>query len=197
MAKEPTNYPSDAADKYVLRFPDGRRVKVGYAASNGHPYRSIGAVLARDESIPLEQVSLQSIRAWLQAHPGEQQRVLFTNPSYVFFHVRDEGPLGNLSVELTPGRSLAADQRLLPPGALAYVVTEAPLPGAPGQTQPLQRFMLVQDTGGAIRGHGRADLFWGSGPEAEWIAGHQKHGGRLLLLVARKQALPKPAAGTP
>jgi len=181
----------------VLRFPDGRRVKVGYAASNGHPYRSIGALLVRDDAIPLEQVSLQSIRAWLAAHPEEQQRVLYANPSYVFFNVRDEGPLGNLRVELTPGRSLAVDQRLLPPGLLAYVVTEAPVPGEPGQTEPLHRFMLVQDTGGAIRGHGRADLFWGSGSDAEWIAGHQKQSGRLLLLVARKALLPKSTAGNP
>ncbi len=180
-----------------LRFPAGRRIKVGYAASNGHPYRSIGALLVRKEAIPLEDVSLQSIRAWLQAHPEQQQRVLYSNPSYVFFQVRDGGPLGNLRVELTPGRTLAADQRLVPAGSLAYVVTQVPVPGAPEQVRPVQRFMLVQDTGGAIRGHGRADLFWGAGPDAEWIAGHQRSNGRLLLLVARKAYLPAATAGTP
>jgi membrane-bound lytic murein transglycosylase A len=173
-------------------------VKVGYAASNGHPYRSIGAVLVRNDAMPLEAVSLQSIRAWLHEHPEQRQRVLFANPSYVFFQVRDEGPLGNLRVELTPGRSLAVDQRLIPAGGLAYVVTEAPQPGSTEQTQPVQRFMLAQDTGGAIRGHGRGDLFWGAGPDAEWIAGHQKHAGRLLLLVAKKEYLPAArTAGSP
>ena len=182
----------------MLRFPDGRAVKVGYAASNGHPYRSIGAVLVRNDAMPLEAVSLQSIRAWLHEHPEQRQRVLFANPSYVFFRVRDEGPLGNLRVELTPGRSLAVDQRLIPAGGLAYVVTEAPQPGSTEQTQPVQRFMLAQDTGGAIRGHGRGDLFWGAGPDAEWIAGHQKHAGRLLLLVAKKEYLPAArTAGSP
>jgi membrane-bound lytic murein transglycosylase A len=181
----------------VLRFPDGRRVKVGYAASNGHPYRSIGALLVRQEALPLEEVSLQSIRAWLSRNPEQRERILFANPSYVFFHIRDEGPLGNLRVELTPGRSLAADQRLLPAGSLAYVMTDAPLPDAPGATRAVRRFMLVQDTGGAIRGHGRGDLFWGAGPDAEWIAGHQKHAGRLLLLVARKEFLPASTAGSP
>ena len=180
-----------------LRFPDGRRIKVGYAASNGHPYRSIGAVLVRTEAMPLEDVSLQSIRAWLQAHPEQRQHVLNANPSYVFFQVRDEGPLGNLRVELTPGRSLAADQRLIPAGSLVYVETQVPEPGLPEQQRTVQRFMLVQDTGGAIRGHGRADLFWGAGPDAEWIAGHQRGNGRLVLLVARRQYLPPASAGRP
>jgi membrane-bound lytic murein transglycosylase A len=173
----------------TLRFPDGRRMKVGYAASNGHPYRSIGALLVRQQAMELEDVSLQSIREWLRRNPDEQQRILFANPSYVFFRVREEGPVGNLQIELTPGRSLAADQRLIPPGALAYVETEVPVPDAPDATLPVRRFMLVQDTGGAIRGHGRGDLFWGAGADAEWMAGHQKHTGRLLLLVARKEAL--------
>lgn len=179
----------------VLRFPDGRRVKVGYSASNGHPYRSIGAVLVRGEHLALEEVSLQSIRAWLRENPGQQRRVLFANPSYVFFRVREEGPLGNLRVELTPERSLAVDQRYVPAGGLVYVVTEAPLPGESEATQPVRRFMLAQDTGGAIRGHGRGDVFWGSGERAEWIAGHMKHDGRLLMLVARKEYLAPRTAG--
>ncbi|HKI98627.1 MAG TPA: MltA domain-containing protein [bacterium] len=178
----------------VLHFPDGRQVQVGYAASNGQPYRSIGALLVRNDAMPLEQVSLQSIRTWLHDHPDQQRQVLFSNPSYVFFQVRDEGPLGNLRVPLTPGRSLAADQRVIPAGGLAYVDTEVPVPGSQTEQQSVQRFMLVQDTGGAIRGSGRADLFWGAGKDAEWIAGHQRSTGRLLLLVAKKQYLPPPPA---
>lgn len=173
----------------VLRFADGRRIKVGYVASNGHPYRSIGAVMVRKDLLALEEVSLQSIRAYLALHPERARGILFANPSYVFFRIRQSGPLGSLGVPLTPGRSLAADRRLLPRGGLVYVLTQAPVPFDTKLSRDLRRFMLVQDTGGAIRGHGRGDLFWGAGPRAEWTAGHQRHPGRLLLLVAKKEYL--------
>jgi len=137
-------------------------------------------------------VSMQSIRDYLRTHPEAVDPLLYSNPSYVFFGPRDEGPLGNIRVPLTPRRSIAADRRLLPKGALAYVVVEVPVPDDPETTRTMRRFMLVQDTGGAIRGHGRADIFWGGGDEAEWIAGHQKHGGRLFLLAAKKDFLPPP-----
>jgi membrane-bound lytic murein transglycosylase A len=178
----------------AVRFPDGREVKVGYVASNGHPYRSIGAELLRRNELSREEISLQSIRRYLAEHPEEEQALLNTNPSYIFFQVQPQGPLGVLNVPLTPGRSLALDRRLFPPGVLAYVVTEVPVPFEPGVTRPFSRFMLVQDTGGAIRGQGRGDLFWGQGPDAEWIAGHEKMPGRLFLLLAKKEQL---AAGVP
>ena len=176
----------------TLRYRDGRRIKVGYAASNGHPYRSIGALLVRQGEMELEEVSLQSLRAYLAANPGRARQVLFANPSYVFFQVREDGPLGNIRVPLTPRRSLALDRHLFPKGGLAYVTTMVSVPFSPGEFRPLSRFMLVQDTGGAIRGHGRGDLFFGAGEAAEWQAGNQKHGGRLLLLVAKKEYLNRP-----
>ncbi len=172
----------------VVRFLDGSELRVNYAAGNGHPYRSIGAELVRQEVMTVEEVTMQTIRAYLNANPEAVRPLLNSNPSYTFFRLVDEGPLGNIQVPLTPGRSLALDHRLLPKGSLAYIETEATLFGD-SATQPLRRFMLVQDTGGAIRGHGRADVFWGKGMKAEWVAGHMKHPGRLVLLVAKKAYL--------
>ena len=178
----------------LVSLPDGEAIRVNYEASNGQPYRSIGAHLIRSEILSREEVSLQTIRRYLSENPDQVRPLLFSNPSYIFFRLVDEGPLGNIEVPLTPGRSLALDHRLFPKGGLAYVRTDVPVPGDPAATRPLARFMLVQDTGGAIRGHGRADLFWGRGADARWIAGHLKHGGRLFLLVARKEHLPAAAA---
>ncbi|MDH5752918.1 MAG: MltA domain-containing protein [Deltaproteobacteria bacterium] len=181
----------------AIRFPDGTEIKVGYEASNGHPYRSIGSQLIQKNIIPAEEMSLHRIRAYLAENPQSKRDLLFTNPSYVFFSIRPEGPLGHISVPLTPGRSLALDKRLFPAGSLAFVSTEVPVPFDTVKTRPFNRFMTVQDTGGAIRGHGRGDLFWGNGQEAEWIAGHLKHTGRLMLLVAKKEHLRPYLASSP
>ena len=172
-----------------IRFPGGRELRVSYDGTNGHPYRSLGAELVRRGAISDDEVSMQSIRAYLHANPRLTRELLFTNPSYIFFKPVEEGPLGNIQVPLTPGRSLALDHRLFPKGGLAYLEADIPVAGESGQTRTLRRFFLVQDTGGAISGHGRADIFWGIGREAEWIAGHLKHPGRLFLLVAKKEAL--------
>jgi membrane-bound lytic murein transglycosylase A len=113
-------------------------------------------------------------------------RVLNHNPSFVFFRVVPDGPLGSLNFKLTPGRSLALDHKLFPPAALAFIETSKPAGDASGSVTswiPFQRFVLNQDTGGAITGPGRADLFWGSDPYAELAAGHLKHPGRLYFLV--------------
>ena len=174
----------------AVQFPDGRRLRVGYVASNGHAYRSIGAELVRREVFTLEEVTMQSIREYLAREPEAVRSLLDTNPSYVFFQAREDGPLGNLNFPLTPGRSLAMDFRLFPKGGLAYLQAEQAVFGDSVATRPLQRFMVVQDTGGAIRGHGRADVFWGKGPEAEWAAGHMRYPGRVFLLVAKKEFLP-------
>ncbi|MFI5399476.1 MAG: MltA domain-containing protein [SAR324 cluster bacterium] len=301
-----------------VELPDGRTISVGYEASNGQPYRALGAEMIRRNLMTREDVSLFSLKRYLADHQNLVPGLLNSNPSYVFFHTRDDsrGPWGNLRVPLTAGRSLAADQLLLPPGALAYVMTTVPVPerlreepakpperlreepakpperlreepakpperlreepvltvapdgaaplhqisslaalGTGFPSPPLQgekanetverdaahsetqapllhtvekacagcsqggqgdeermgdepvkpsdritgfrdvdRFMLIQDTGGAIRGHGRADLFWGEGPDAEWVAGRARNPGRLFILVARKEALPPPDA---
>jgi membrane-bound lytic murein transglycosylase A len=179
----------------VIRYLDGTTVQVGYDGTNGHPYRSIGAELIRRNALTREQVTLQSIRDWIRDHPDEARALLYTNPSYIFFREAAEGPLGNIQVRLTPGRSLATDDTILPKGSLAYVEMELPGLTESAPTAAMRRFFLIQDTGGAIRGHGRADIFWGRGDQAEWNAGHLKHPGRLFLLVARKEALRAAAAG--
>ena len=183
----------------LVRFLDGTELRVNYAAANGHPYRSIGAALIRREILTREEVTMQSIREFLNANPDAVRPLLYSNPSYTFFREVERGPLGNIEVPLTPGRSLALDHRLFPKGGLAYIETETTLFGD-AVTRPLTRFMLVQDTGGAIRGHGRADVFWGKGMEAEWAAGNMKFPGRLVLLAAKKaylQQSPRAAAATP
>jgi membrane-bound lytic murein transglycosylase A len=174
----------------LIRLEDGSVLRVNYADQNGHPYRAIGKLLR--ERIAPGEMSLQALKAWLRGHPGQVREVLAYNPSYVFFRRVEEGPLGNIQVPLTAGRSLAADARLVPRGGIAWIETTLPpaaTPGAPAPV-PVRRFGVVQDTGGAITGHGRIDIFWGTGEEAERVAGPFKQDGRVFLLVARKECLP-------
>jgi len=171
-----------------LRFPDGSRLHLQYDSANGHPYRSIGKLLMETGKIPKDEMSMQRIAEYLRSHPDEVQQVLDHNPSYVFFRVRPGGPFGALDVPLTPGRSLATDRRVFPPGALGYIETRQPLigeGGTIGSWVPCRRFVLNQDTGGAIRGPGRADLYTGSGDYAEVAAGHLQHDGQLYFLILR------------
>jgi membrane-bound lytic murein transglycosylase A len=170
---------------------DGQTLVVGYDTSNGRPYRSIAQLLIEEGRISREEMSMQRIRDYLNQHPGEIQRVLNHNPSYIFFKITPDGPLGSLNVKLTPGRSVALDRRIFPASALTFVTTQKPLSDSMGKITSwvdCRRFMLNQDTGGAITGAGRADLFWGSGPYAELAAGHLKHPGKLYFLVLRPDA---------
>jgi membrane-bound lytic murein transglycosylase A len=136
-----------------------------------------------------ENLSLQTIRSFLNDHPDMKQEILNANPSYIFFRMLDnEGPLGNIGVPLTPGRSLALDDRLFPKGALVYIRCQKPVLGEDGKILkwvPFSRFILNQDTGGVIKGTGRADIFWGSDPYAELAAGHLKHRGEIYFLVQK------------
>ena len=161
---------------------NGEVINVHYHTTNGQPYRSVGKYLIDEEKISVEEMSMQKIREYLNNHPEEMDAVFNYNPSYVFFKIEPDGPLGNINVKLTPGRSIALDRYLFPPAALAFIQTEKPVVDSSGQIhqwQPFTRFALNQDTGGAIRGPGRADLFWGNGPYAEIAAGHLKHTGEL------------------
>jgi membrane-bound lytic murein transglycosylase A len=171
----------------TLRFPDGREQRVGYAGTNGRAYRAIGRLLIDEGHVPREAMSMQAIRAWLAAHPDERQRVLQHNESYVFFRLLSGPPEGSLGRPLTPGRSVATDARLFPPAALAFLETEQPERFAGGSVRwlPLARFVLNQDTGGAIRGAGRIDYFWGRGERAVFAAGLMRQPGRLHFLVPR------------
>ncbi len=172
---------------------DGRVLNVGYDTSNGRPYRSVGQLLIEEGKISREEMSMQRIRAYLNENPAEIQRVLSHNPSYIFFKVVPDGPLGSINVKLTPGRSIALDRTAFPPATLSYVETQKPMIDGQGRIVSwvaCRRFTLNQDTGGAIKGPGRADLFWGSGPDAEIAAGHLKHPGKLYFLVLRPDASP-------
>jgi membrane-bound lytic murein transglycosylase A len=185
----------------TLRFPDGREQRVGYAGANGRAYRAIGRLLIDEGRVPREAMSMQAIRAWLAANPGERQRVLQHNESFIFFRPLSGPPEGSLGRPLTPGRSIATDSRLFPPGALAFLDTERPERIADGAVRwtPLARFVLNQDTGGAIRGAGRVDFFWGRGEEAAFAAGLMRQPGRLHFLVPRPTAVAtrEPRASAP
>ncbi len=167
----------------LLRFDDGTFMRVSYAGSNGRPYRSIGKILVERGAIPLEDVSLQSLEDYLRAHPQERDSLLDQNERYIFFRPVPVGPIGSMGVPLTPGRSIAVDPKAYPLGALSFIRAERP--GVSGAQLPLARFVFPQDTGAAITGPARVDVFWGSGKAAERIAGPMRSSGELYLLLAR------------
>ncbi len=159
---------------------NGERVMVGFAEQNGHPYRSIGKLLIDRGAMTRDQMSMQNIKAWARANPDQVGQLLAENPSYVFFRELDpalETPVGALGVALTPERSIAVDPRTIPLGAPVFLSTTLPL-----SETPLQRLVVAQDTGGAIKGAVRADFFWGMGNDAGAQAGRMKQQGRMWLL---------------
>ncbi len=185
----------DPIDKFFLqiqgsgqvKLDDGALIRVGYAGQNGQPYHAIGRDLIEIGALDPDEVSLQSIRGWLEANPGDANAIMARNRSYVFFHENsdlepDDGPIGAQGVSLTAGRSLAVDPRYVPFGAPLWLDTTTPWPEGEG---PLRRLMIAQDTGGAIKGIVRGDVFWGAGERAEWIAGRMKDRGRYVLLLPR------------
>ena len=175
-----------------IYLDNGEIINVHYHGANGRPYRSIGKLLVDEGKISLEEISMQKILDYLRNHPEEIETVLNYNPSYVFFKVEKEGPLGSLEVKLTPGRSIALDSRLFPPAGLAFIETKKPLINGDGtinKWMAFSRFVLNQDTGGAIRGPSRADLFWGNGPYAEIAAGHMQEPGKLYFLILKPDIL--------
>jgi membrane-bound lytic murein transglycosylase A len=168
----------------VVRFEDGTSRVVTYAGKNGHRYAAVGAELVRRGALAREEVSMQAIKAWLLANPSEQAALLATNPSYIFFRFA-EAPTGALGVPVTPDRTIAADARVFPKGALAFVETERPVDAASAAMRPFSRFVLDQDAGGAIRTSARVDLYLGSGAYAENAAGRMRQPGRLFYLLLR------------
>lgn len=164
-----------------VRLPDGQEIAVGYADQNGHPYVSIGKRLLERTGLKPEEMTLETIREWLNAHPEEVRELLHSNPSYVFFALRDSevpGPLGSLNVPLTAGRSIAVDPRHVMLGLPVWLDTRFP-----DGEQVMRRLVLAQDTGGAIKGPLRADVFFGAGREAERLAGRMRQSGRLYVLL--------------
>ncbi len=188
-----------ATDAFFLHIQGSGRVelrgggflRVGYSSQNGHPYSAIGRQLVDRGELELEAVSMQSIRRWLQQHPDEAEAIMQTNPSYVFFReLREPGPVGSQGVVLTPKRSLAVDRSFLPLGAPIWIDTRAPSPEPDAPDRVLRRLLVAQDTGGAIRGPVRGDVFWGPGREAAEIAGRMQHEGRMWLLLPRSRSHP-------
>ncbi len=168
-----------------IRLPDGAWFRVGYAASNGWPYRSIGKLLLSQGKLRPGEASAQGIRHYLRQHPVEQNRILFQNSRYIFFRVVSAGPLGSLGVPLTPGRSIAVDPNWYPSGALGFIRATRPHLEEDGQVswQPFSRFVSLQDRGAAITGPGRADIYWGSGPQPE--AGLMSQRGELYIFLKK------------
>ncbi len=196
-------YLRDPFDAYLLHvqgsgrieLPDHSLKTIRYAASNGLEYKSIGKVLVDEKIMPLAEVNIPSIRAYLRQHPEQQQRLFHHNPRYIFFRWGDDsGPVGSSGEILTPGRSIALDGNALPVGAIGYLISRQPSVKSTATQadnkvtdwHPLTRFVFAQDSGSAIRGTGRVDLFWGMGEYARAAANHMKEPGKLFFLVKKK-----------
>lgn len=181
-----------------VRLRDGSVLRVGYADQNGHPYRAIGRDLVERGALKAGEVTAPAIRDWLRDNPKIAPEVMNRNASYVFFRelpapvgaAERLGPPGSLGVPLTPLRAIAVDRRVVPLGSLVWLDTAHPV-----SNEPLRRLVAAQDTGGAITGRIRADLFWGFGDEAARAAGLMKHPGRMWILWPRG-AVPPSAAAT-
>ena len=172
-----------------IHLDNGDIINVHYHATNGRPYRSIGKLLIEKGKIPKSEMSMQKIREYLHQHPEELDEVLTYNPSYVFFKTEETAPIGYLGVKLIPGRSIALDRTIFPLGAMAFIETEKPLIDDSSKIHAwadCKRFVLNHDTGGAIKGPARIDLFWGNGTYAEIAAGHMQQSGNLFFLVLNK-----------
>lgn len=173
----------------TIRFSKKNKIRVGYAGQNGHPYEAIGKYLL--DVIPKEEMSLQKIESHLKTLTDEElHQILDKNPSYVFFQKLNSAPITYMGAEVINGRTIATDFRLFPKGALAFLSYEKPIfenkqSTEPTSWQPSSRFVIDQDTGGAIRGAGRVDLFWGSGPRAKQAAGVMKNPGHLYYLFPK------------
>jgi len=171
-----------------LKLTNGKTISVGYSVANGHPYNSIGRYMIEKGMLTKDEMSMQAIRSYLSLHPEVVSDALNYNPSYVFFRVLTGPPLGNIQVPLTPGRSLALDSGLFPKGALCFIACKKPVVNSKGEITEwtnFSRFIMNQDTGGAIKGAGRADIFWGNGQYAEVAAGYMKQEGELYMLLKK------------
>ncbi len=171
-----------------ISLDSGNMINVHYQISNGHPYKSIGKYLIDKKKLSKETVSMQSIREYLNGHPDEVDDIFNYNPRYIFFETMEKGPVGCFNIELTPGRSVALDRQAAPAGALVLIQAQKPKVDTSGKISEwvrFSRFLLNQDTGSAIKGPGRADIFWGNGIYAELAAGYMKHPGNLYFLVLK------------
>jgi len=165
-----------------IRLPNKKVLRVGFAGHNGHAYTAIGRVLIGRGAIERKAVSMQSIRAWLSANPQQAPEIMQKNARYVFFRrLTGAGPIGAQGVALTPGRSLAIDPKFIRYGMPIWLNTKDPLIAK----KPLQRILIAQDTGGAIKGFVRGDIFFGHGKTAAQNAGHMNRTGEYYVLIPR------------
>lgn len=168
-----------------IRYPDGRSIRVGYAGKNGHPYQSIGRILVDSGQINADQMTADVLKNWIYRNPAAGKDLMMQNASYVFFReisdvAADKGPIGTLQHPLTAMRSIAVDPDITPLGAPVWLETHG--------VHPLTRLMVAQDTGGAIKGAQRADVFVGTGPEAGKQAGGMIDSGRMFVLIPKQAA---------
>lgn len=169
----------------TIELPDGNMVYLGYAAQNGASYTPIARVLIDKGVMTKDNASMQHIKSYLEAHPQEMNKVLNKNKSFVFFHfLKNNSAMGAQGVPLTAGYSLAIDRQWIPIGAPLWLSTSRPTKIV-DKDKPFQRLMIAQDTGGAIRGVVRGDVYWGAGDNATFIAGHMKNPGHYWLLLPK------------
>lgn len=196
LRAEPVVWLKNRVDRFFLEIQGSGRValetgeivRVHYAGTNGNAYSSIGKYLIDQGLVPREEMSMQAIRKWLEENPERMDEVLHYNKSFVFFKEGEGGPFGNIGVAVTPLRSIATDTKVFPRGALAFIDTTLPAPGVftPEEEWPkASLFVMNQDTGGAITGPGRVDLFCGNGEWAAFTAGHMTREGSLYFLVLK------------
>lgn len=174
-----------------VKFANGEVIRVAYDGQNGHPYTAVGRVLVDRGEVKREEMSMQRIRGWLQANPGRADALMNENASFVFFKeqpIADPalGAEGAQSVSLTPEASLAVDLKFHGLGAPMWI--DATAPAESGSDVVFRRLVIAQDTGGAIRGPVRGDVYWGAGKRAEEIAGRMAHKGRLIVLLPKAAA---------
>jgi membrane-bound lytic murein transglycosylase A len=171
----------------ILRFDDGSQIFANYDSANGREYHSIGKLLIDEGRTAREKMSVPALRQWFTMNPNELDRALFANPSYVFFRPMDDGPFGALGTKLVAGRSAAFDHSLFPKAAIAWFAADVPLAqgGQPAGARKTGGFVFNHDQGGAIKGAGRMDLFFGAGPDAEAAAGIMKNPGELYFLILK------------
>jgi membrane-bound lytic murein transglycosylase A len=191
-----------------IRLEDGLVVRINYDSHNGYPYTPIGRILIDRKLVPKEEMSMDRIRQWIRDNPDGAKELRRQNRAFVFFRIvglgDDEGPLGAQGLPLTAGRSIAVDKALHVYGTPFFIEAGLPIDSVRAST-PFRRLMIAQDTGSAIVGPARADLYWGSGKQAGQVAGRVRHPGRFTMLIPREidpveagarmpLPLPRPAA---
>jgi membrane-bound lytic murein transglycosylase A len=202
MELAPLAWLSDPFEVYIahvqgsaqLRLPDGNMMTVGYAATNGHAYRSVAMELVKDGKIPKESLSLQAMIDYFKMHPEQVAQYVSRNPRYVFFDITDGGPRGSLNEPVTAWRTIATDKTIYPRASVAMVaLNKLPRPSFRGiEELPYKGFACDQDTGGAIRAAGRCDIYVGIGDQAGQLAGRTMQEGRLYYLFLKPSLMPKP-----